>query len=135
MVESGDVYFKQDIVEEMAKKTGYSKDKCLKNIEFIIYRLRKISKDPDVASIYLPNLGTVYFKSSYARHEIKRQSRKRVNENLKEKCKNIEKLDKKKKYIKHIAKSRYKNNFFNKGYNTYRKQKHQNQDYDGYKQD
>lgn len=56
-----DIAFTSDIVESIAKDLGVSKDYIEEHIDFIVHWIKKLTRDPKVLSIYIPNIGRMFF--------------------------------------------------------------------------
>lgn len=60
---------REDIINEVVKRTGVSKEKTAFIFDFIFNYIRKLTKRRDVLTIFIPNLGRLYQKYGYLKRE------------------------------------------------------------------
>jgi hypothetical protein len=68
---TGDIAYRDDIVSEVMKRTGYSVDQVCSVFDFMFPELKKFMARPDIYTVKCDNLGVFYFKSRYATHTAK----------------------------------------------------------------
>lgn len=132
----GEVAFKRDIISEVAERTGYSKEKVEANYLALLDTIKQMTKEEDVSTIYLPYIGSLYFKPLKFKHYF---------ENVKDKEKEPGKTVKRRAdalaediglwdYHRHMKRSKLSNLYFTKGMKKEELEKHQNKAYDKLKE-
>lgn len=131
----GETAFLKDIVSEVAEKTGYSKDKVEANYFALLDTIKQMTKEEDVSTIYIPKLGSMYFKPLKFKHYLKN-----VKDKEKEPIPDMESRTKRlleelsSGYHRHMKRSKMSNFYFNKGFNKKELEEHQNKAYDKLKE-
>lgn len=75
----GDIAFDDDIILNVAEKTGFSEKQVQVVFHFIFFFIKKDIKNPDRHTLRLPHLGLLYIKVEYARHKIERIKKREEN--------------------------------------------------------
>jgi hypothetical protein len=131
----GETAFLKDIVSEVSEKTGYSKEKVEANYFALLDTIKQMTKEEDVSTIYIPKIGSMYFKPLKFKHYL---------ENVKDKEKSpIPAMASRSKrlvedltgvYHRHMKRSKMSNLYFNKGFSKKQIEEHQNKAYDKLKE-
>lgn len=131
----GEVAFSRDIIAEVAEKTGYSKEKVEANYHALVDTIKKMTQEEDVSTIYVPFLGSMYFKPLKFRHYLKNvrdRERSPIPAMEKRTHKLIEDLGP--EYHRHLKRSKMSNLFLNRAMKKKQLEEHQNKAYDKLKE-
>lgn len=63
----GDIAYRDDIISQVALKTGYTEKQVANTFDFMFPQIQKYMQTPDVTAIRCDNLGTFYYRASYAK--------------------------------------------------------------------
>lgn len=131
----GETAFLKDIVAEVSEKTGYSKEKVEANYYALLDTIKQMTKEEDVSTIYIPFIGSMYFKPLKFRHYFKNVKEKERN-SLPEIKRRADKLieDLEGKYHRHMKKSKMYNPYFTRFFSKKQLEEHQNKAYDKLKE-
>ena len=132
----GETAFLKDIVSEVSEKTGYSKEKVEANYYALLDTIKQMTKEEDVSTIYIPFLGSMYFKPLKFSHFFK-NTKNRERNSLPEIHERAEKLIGELKgegYHRHMKRSKLYNPHFTKFLDKKQLEEHQNKAYDKLKE-
>lgn len=59
----------EDIINEVAKRTGVDKEKITFIFNFLFSHIKKLTKKRDILTIFIPHLGRLYQKHGYLKRE------------------------------------------------------------------
>lgn len=68
--EEKEIAFTDDIVEDVAKELGMSKEKVEYHVDFMVHWIKKLTKIPTVLAIFIPHIGTLFLNWSRVQREV-----------------------------------------------------------------
>lgn len=68
--EKNEIAFTDDIVEDVAKELGMSKEKIAYHVDFMVHWIKKLTKIPEVLAIFIPHIGTMYVNWGKIQNEV-----------------------------------------------------------------
>ena len=72
MDNKGEIAYKSDIIDQMEKELDMSREKIEANVELMIRAMKVRSEEPECGTMYLTNLGTMYFRVNTAFRAVER---------------------------------------------------------------
>jgi hypothetical protein len=126
MNKDSEIAFTKDIAELVAEELGISKEKVLSHIDFMAHWIKTITEDPENLNVYIPHVGYMYLNVSKVQKDYDHFSNLEPD---KMKPSWVSKLDNQRvrldkfnkqfpnldSYNRHKKKSKFTNNWFNKG--------------------
>lgn len=138
MSNKSEIAFTKDIATSVAEELGVPRDMVLDHIDFMTHWIKTISKNPEVLTIRLPDIGQLYVNISKVQKlydtfsemdesEMKTSWLNRLeNHRLRLEAFNVE-FQEHEGYQRHKKKSKLFNNWFNKGMNLQQLERWQNE--------
>lgn len=136
MKKVGETAFLKDIVSEVSEKTGYSKEKVEANYYALLDTIKQMTKEEDVSTIYIPFIGSLYFKPLKFSHYFKNVKDKERNSlpEIKRRTEDLIQQLAGKGYHRHMKRSKLYNPYFTKFLDKKQLEEHQNKAYDKLKE-
>jgi len=137
----GEIAFKQDVVDRMVEELGMPRDKVEKNLEAMILTMEERSMEPECGTMFLPHLGTMYFRVNTVHRVIEK-----IIANGRNFSKSMLKFKEKVELIRPMLQywkdsepqariERIKNSYLNKGMSVKEIEEFQNKKYNEFKKD
>lgn len=126
MSDTSEIAFTTDIAQLVADDLGVSKKKALEHIDFTVHWIKTITKNPKALNIYIPNVGYLYLNMSKVERDFNyfnNLSKGSLTPSWLTRLENqkvrLEEFNKQFStsvgYNRHKKKSKFSNNWFNKG--------------------
>lgn len=80
-----DIAYTDDIIDEVAIKLGIPRAKVMHHMDFMVHWIKTLTRDPQILSIYIPHIGTLYLNWSMLEKDhdrISKYSDKDLTKNL-----------------------------------------------------
>ena len=132
--EKGEMAFKSDIIDEMENRLDMDRTTIEKNVDLMLKLIKERAEKPEVGSLFISHLGTMYYEINVARSLLKRIDFKPKGEKMKMHFAKYEALKHFANYRSdrdlHTRIRRISNKFLNMGMGLKEQEEFQNRIYD-----